>query len=450
MSNQSNPTSPSPGDLHRGQEILATAAQNVHSHRQSSATLQLLDAAGQPLQGVEIKVTQKSQDFLFGNLLFDLVWSDPPYKPELFKERFLELFNFGILPFYWAYYERQPGQNQAHKFLPVLEWCKAHAVTPKGHPLTWPYTAGVPEWLYEMPAGSVEALTQARVLSLVRGFAGQINIWDVTNEAVNHISWDEATHPDFKVQYHKIDYWRGIQVSGAFKGEIPIKQAADWVEQSLRWAYSVNPQAALIVNDYNQEIDLNVRQRFYELIDELQQRGAPVSGIGLQVHPLNHWIWPQELWDTFELYARLGVPIHITELTQSAWDQEIEGGWRTGNWSETAQAEFIEQLYRLSFGHPSVISINYWGFSDRNSWVTGAGLIDAEYRPKPVFQALKKLIKGEWLTPSLILQTDAQGKAGWQGFFGEYELEIRHPGRRTQVESLHLAENEANEWSLRG
>ena len=119
-----------------------------------------------------------------------------------------------------------------------------------------------------------------------------------------------------------MDLWRGIEVSGAFKREIPIPDAADWVEDSFRWAYAANPQATLIVNDYNQEYDPHVRQRFYDLIVELKRREVPVSGLGLQVHPLNHWLWPHEMWDTLETYQELDIPIHITELHQPSWQQQ--------------------------------------------------------------------------------------------------------------------------------
>jgi len=170
----------------------------------------------------------------------------------------------------------------------------------------------------------------------------------------------------------------------------------------------------------------------------------------LQVHPLNHWLWPDEVWDTLEMYAGLNVPIHITELHQPSWEQEIEGGWRQGAWSETAQAEFIEQLYRQYFGHPAVASINYWGLSDRNIWIERGGLIDAEYRPKPVFQALKKLIKGEWLTASptkpLTVRIGADGTVSWRGFYGQYEVTVRQPGKKYPVYLLHLAEKQGNEW----
>jgi GH35 family endo-1,4-beta-xylanase len=417
---------------------------NVKRHRKSEAHLRFTNSSGNPAAEMEVQVTQKAQDFLFGNLIFDLVWGDPPYQPNLFKQRFLELFNLAIFPFYWPFYEKTPGQTEWQRMLPVLEWCQVNGVTPKGHPLVWPYSAGVPEWLYDMPEETIETLIRARVTNIVKGFADDIQIWDVTNEAVNHISWKEATHQDFRDRYHEIDLWRGIQVNGAFKREIPIAEAADWVEDSLRWAYAANPRTTLIVNDYNQEYEPNVRQRFYDLVRELQDRGAPVSGLGLQMHPLNHWLWPHEIWDTLEMYAELDCPIHITELHQPSWEQEIEGGFREGVWSETAQEEFIEQVYRQCFGHPAVVSINYWGFSDQRIWIERGGLIDEEYQPKPVFEMLKRLIKGEWMTQPFTARTDSNGEITFSGFFGQYDLVLPRDWRQHQSFEFNLASNKEN------
>jgi GH35 family endo-1,4-beta-xylanase len=337
---------------------------------------------------------------------------------------------------------------QWEKLLPTLEWCRANGITAKGHPLVWPYDAGVPSWVFDLPAGSVDTLIKGRVINTVKGFEPNIQIWDVTNEAVNHISWREATQPEFKQRLSEVSYWRGIPVAGAFKREIPIKEAADWVEDSLRWAYLANPKATLIVNDYNQEIDLNVRQRFFELIRELQDRGAPVSGIGLQVHPVDRWIHPDEMWETLEYYRSLNVPMHITELHQPSWDKPIEGGYREGNWSPERQAEFMEQIYRLCFGHPGVASINYWGLSDRNIWIKSAGLIDEEYQPKPIFHTLKELIKGEWMTPAFMAKTSSDGTVAWRGFQGDYDVVVNRSGRRFVSQCVHVAHDEANRWDF--
>jgi endo-1,4-beta-xylanase len=427
--------------------LLQVAGDNVEKHRQGDAVIQFRTASGKPVKGAQVDITQKSQDFLFGNLVFDLVWTDAPCNPEPFKQRFLELFNLAIFPFYWPHYEKTPGMPEWHKLAPVLEWCRLNGVTPKGHPLVWPYVGGIPLWLYDVPESAVEPLIEARVMSAVRGFEDDIQIWDVTNEAVNHISWSEATQPSFKKKYHDISLWRGlVEVAGSFKREIPIKEAADWVEQSFRWAYAANPKATLIVNDYDQIAEKRIRQRFYDLVEELQARETPVSGLGLQVHPIDLWLAPQEVWDTLEMYAELGCPIHITELHQPVSERKIEGGWRAGTWSEKAQAEYMEQLYRLFFGHPAVVSINYWGFSDRYIWMEGGGLVDEEYQPKPVFDALKKLIKGEWMTPPISTVTDVEGKVSFRGFFGEHQVVVRRPGQRHPTYRVHLAQDSENAW----
>ena len=47
-----------------------------------------------------------------------------------------------------------------------------------------------------------------------------------------------------------------------FRGKVPIKDAADWVEKSFKLAYAANPQATLILNDYNQIADKETRTRF--------------------------------------------------------------------------------------------------------------------------------------------------------------------------------------------
>jgi hypothetical protein len=242
--------------IHEWTALRETVDQSIERHRQGQARLHFVGPDGAPIEGLEVEIAQKTRYLLFGNLAFDLVSNAPPHRPELFKRRFLELFNLAIFP---------------------------------------------------------------------------------------------------------------------------------------------------------QEFDPKVRQRFFDLVRELRRRGAPVSGIGVQMHPVNHWLWPQAIWDTLEMCAELDCPIHITELHQPAWDQPVEGGWRTGGWTPEAQAEFLAQVYRLCFGHPSVVSINYWGLSDREIWIPGAGLIDAEYHPKPAFQTLKRLIKGEWLPGQKGIANEGQG-----------------------------------------
>ena len=158
------------------------------------------------------------------------------------------------------------------------------------------------------------------------------------------------------------------------------------------------------------------------------------------------WYSPETVWETLDYYADLGYPIHITEFIPQSSGKTITGGWRDGVWTEEAQAEFAEHMYRLCFGHPAVASFNWWGLSDRYSWLRDGGLIDKEYRPKKVYNMLDTLINEEWTTPEKQTTTDKQGEITFRGFFGTYEVVVTDVQGHIVTYQLHLAKNEQNHW----
>lgn len=194
--------------------------------------------------------------------------------------------------------------------------------------------------------------------------------------------------------------------------------------------------------------DEKVRNRYYELLKELQSRDAPFSDIGIQAHePRQEWFAPAEVWKTFDMYASLGLTIHITEFTPQSSGIPITGGWHTGNWTPEAQAEFTEQFLRLCFGHPAVASVNFWGLSDRNSWLENGGLIDEEYRPKPVYNMLDKLIHETWNT-QISTTLDNNGKLSFCGFYGEYTVRLTGTGDKIYNYTIHVRNDEQNDWKF--
>jgi len=271
-----------------------------------------------------------------------------------------------------------------------------------------------------------EALLLGRVRREVEGFQGLIDIWDVVNEPIHTRTWNNAQSKDYTRE--------------------PLEKVADYVEKAFRAAHQANPRANLILNEYYTIAGREDRERFYQLVRELQRRQTPISGLGIQAHePREHWYPPEEVWTTFERLASLGYPLHVTEFIPQSGGKKITGGWRDGTWTEQAQAEFAEQIYRLAFGHPAMASINWWGFSDRRIWLPGGGLVDSEYRPKPVYERLKKLIHQEWKT-RLDVTTDEQGVAELHGFFGQYTIEVVVPGRAAQAFKAELRKGEENRW----
>jgi GH35 family endo-1,4-beta-xylanase len=408
------------------QAYMAKAQRNVELYRKQDATIEILDASGRPLQGAQVEVNQVQQDFLFGCILFPLTNPDlPSAEREQYQKRFLELFNLGVLPFYWKEYEPTFGKPRWPDMASTLEWCARNGVTVKGHPLVWTSPPHIPSWLSQFPVAYQEKLLEFRVLSTVAGYAGAVNLWDVVNEPVHVNTWEDKDLPE--------------------KSYTP-GEWADYVGKALRWANAANPRATLLINEYDiipnrdtfRKQETPPRDRFLALTKELRHRNAPPFDVGFQAHePRSEWFRPQDVWQAFDTFAGEGFRIHITEFIPQSSGKEITG-WRRGTWTEEAQAEFAEQMLRLSFGHPGVDSFNFWGLSDRDIWLPGGGLVDQDYNPKPVFTRVRKLIREEWMTRSLSLKTDQQGCATFRGFLGKYRIHVRAPSGKQADFDFHL------------
>jgi len=417
-------TDPQKGEV----EFLAKADSSMEQHRKAEAVVSFKDSKGQAIAGAPVQVRQVTHEFLFGCIAFDLVRSDRLYQSDLWKQRFSELFNFAVFPFYWAGYERQPGITTREDILQAVQWCREQGITTKGHPLVWTNPAGVPEWVRQYPPERSEELVMNRVRREVGGFAGQIDIWDVVNEPIHCRTWKNVQARDY------------IQE--------PIPAIADYVDKAFRAAREANPKAHLILNEFNVVSRAEDRERFYQLVVELKRRGTPISGLGIQAHePREEWFSPEKVWTTLDRLGGLGYPLHITEFIPQSGGKPITGGWREGTWTEDAQAEFAEQFYKLCFGHPAVASINWWGLSDRQIWLPAGGLIDKEYEPKPVFNRLRDLIQHQWKT-SLDVRTDDKGQATFRGFCGTYDVAIKTPDGQARTFKAVLQKGRDNQFTF--
>ena len=81
------------------------------AHRKAEARLRLLNPDGTPAAGRRVQIDQTGHQFLFGCGAFDtlaLQRADTEEKKRFVQERvdkWLGLFNYGTLPFYWGRYE---------------------------------------------------------------------------------------------------------------------------------------------------------------------------------------------------------------------------------------------------------------------------------------------------------------------------------------------------------
>lgn len=380
---------------------------DIRAHRMADVRLEVRDAAGRPLPGVQVTLRQVRHAFGFGCNAFMLDEAPGAELNHRYEALFERLFNLTIVPLYWADLEPQDGKpryaiDSPHLYRRppverVLQWCERTGITPKAHPLVW--QRFWPEWI----TGDVRERLGRRIEDLCRRFGGRIGTWDVVNEAL-----DIGHYPDVLPD----DY-----VAWAFQ------QAAEHLPAGARLFY--NDAVHNVFEDYRREYT-----PAFMLLQNLLLRGVRIDGIGLQFH-----YWGDaatlikragELLDAdhlrwcMDLYASLGRPLHISEISIPTWSDE------------QMQAELTRRLYRLWFSHPAVEAIIWWNLPDAGAETgaengMGIGLVTPQYEPKAAYNVLDELINREWQTNST-LTTDADGRASCRLFPGEYAILIDgHP-----------------------
>ena len=116
---------------------------NALKHRKAEARLRLLNPDGTPAANCPVRADQVSHQFLFGCGTFDTValmkTVDEQRKAFLQErmEKWLALFNYGTLPFYWGRYEPEEGKTAYPETMAAAKWLRERGVQVKGHPLCW-------------------------------------------------------------------------------------------------------------------------------------------------------------------------------------------------------------------------------------------------------------------------------------------------------------------------
>ena len=103
--------------------------QNQFAHRRAAARIRLLNPDGTPAACQQVRADQVSHQFLFGCGAFDAValMKTQDEKEQAFlsqrMEKWLKLFNYGTLPFYWGGMSRRKARPPIRKPWPRRNGC---------------------------------------------------------------------------------------------------------------------------------------------------------------------------------------------------------------------------------------------------------------------------------------------------------------------------------------
>ena len=379
------------------------------AHRQANARLRVLNPDGTPAVRREVSVDQVSHQFLFGCGAFDaveLMKTQDEKKQAFLRERmekWLALFNYGTLPFYWGRYEPEEGKPAFRETMAAAKWLRQSGVQVKGHPLCW-HTACAP-WLLKYSNEEILCRQLERIHRDVTAYRDTIGLWDVINEVVIMPEFDR--------------YDNAITRICREKGRVGL------VKEVFAAAKECDPNAVLLINDFN------TSEAYAHLIQDLLEADVPISAIGIQSHQHQGYWGLEKLNRVLERFSRFGLPIHFTENTLISGDimpaHIVDlNDWQVDEWPSTPegeerQAREISEMYSVLFAHPLVEAITTWDFND-GCWLKApSGFVHEDNTEKPSYTALKNLIHGAWETHETLV-TDDDGFLAFTGYKGDYQL----------------------------
>ena len=413
--------------------ILDRYEQGLQKYRKGVFTLKFSDFGRK-----KVEVKQVRHKFLFGCNAFMLDSVEIPEKEEVYKNKFVELFNQAVVPFYWSDLEPEEGKPRFsldsvkiyRRPAPdvVLDFCKKHNIEPKGHCLAW--NSETPEWLVKYNSEERKIRLEKRFKEISERYSDKIPSWDIVNESASNYNLGRKT----------------------------LFEDYDEYALMLGGKYFCNNRK--IINEMNYAIgDTYITSGKYMPFNmqlrEFVGKGLPIDEIGIQFHiftsaenfaesDFDRFLNAENHLEILDIFGSYGKPMHISEITIPSYPDNIPE-------NEDIQAKLVEYYYKIWFSTPNMKSIVWWNLVDGYAYGApkntfegenyyAGGLLRYDMTEKPSYRILKRLINEEWKTA--FEKTIDGDHLEFCGFYGDYEITVED-GKGVRVESVKLNDSGA-------
>ena len=279
----------------------------------------------------------------------------------------------------------EEGRYEFDRFDRFAAFGQENGIALRGHTLVW--HGQCPDWFFRDGEGdaSKELLLRRmedHIGTTVSRYRGRVGTWDVLNEV--------------------------LQDGGGLRESKWYRIAGrDYIPRAFFAAREADPDARLVINDYNLESSEAKADSMIALVEEMLRDGVPVDAVGLQMH-LSLFTDLELLKHNVRKIAELrridpAFRLEVTELDMSCykWEDHAEDV----EWTEALERAFCEKytaLFRFftELSEDGILdSVVFWGLNDGVSWLNGFPvrrrnyplLIGREWALKPAFYEVAKV-----------------------------------------------------------
>ncbi len=276
---------------------------------------------------------------------------------------------------------------------PTLQWCLDNGVQMRGHTLVW--HAQTPDWFfkegfsdngawvdYDTMSARLDSYIKQVLEYVQKEYPGVIYCWDVVNEAVDV----DSAAPGSLFACRTRD---GNRDNPWYKtlGEDYVKLA---FISARKYA---DPEVKLFYNDFN-TFQSGKHDAIYRLCDTLNDLGV-IDGIGMQGYWGIGWPGLNDIENSIKDFARLGLELHVTELSCGVDNLSKE--------NLEIQADRYEEYFKMfqrldttGGGPANITSVTLFGLQDGfvmyGSDDETTRLFDTNFQPKPCFYRIQEVM----------------------------------------------------------
>lgn len=185
------------------------------------------------------------------------------------------------------------------------------------------------------------------ITAIVERYRDQVDYWDVVNEVI-----DPAGPNGMRDS-------KWYQVTGT-----------EYIETAFHTVRKLaKPNAKLYINDYGTHAPAR-RDALYRLVKNLLDKGAPIDGVGHQMHINIESPSIDLIRDSIKLFGELGLDNQITELDVSIYTDSAQSYPKVPQELLLRQGYRYEELFDEFRQLKDYISnITFWGIADNHTWL---------------------------------------------------------------------------------